>query len=271
MTFELVDLKNGLRSLRSIENNETFHPVTGPLFEASHLHVKQQRVRERAVAEGRFVLWDVGFGAAANCVATLNALDGVSSSVEIHSFDKTLGPIEFALENAEALGYLLPYREVVGRLVKDGFVRVGCVDWFLHQGDFRDHVLRRDLPEPSGIFYDPYSSVKNQEMWNIETFGKLRTRVGDHCLLTNYTRSTSVRVTLLLAGFAVGYGWGVGEKDQTTVAAGSISALEHPLERNWLEKVRISRNSGPMRGETYPGPISAEDFAALEGLEQFWD
>jgi tRNA U34 5-methylaminomethyl-2-thiouridine-forming methyltransferase MnmC len=269
VSFELVTLKNGLKSLRCAKSRETFHPVTGPLAEADTLHVQQQRIRERAQVEGEFLLWDVGFGAAANAIAALNAFQGLKA--QIHSFDKSLEPIQFALEHAEELGYLQPYRETLEALISSGEARLGQVQWFLHLGDFREQLERSDLPAPSGIFYDPYSPASNPEMWALEHFRKLRARLDPDrlCLLTNYTRSTSVRATLLLAGFAVGYGRAVGEKDQTTVAANSLSALEHPLERNWLERVKVSRNSGPMRGEAYPGPISAQDLAALESLSQF--
>jgi len=269
--FEIVRLRNGLNSLRSLDVNETFHPVTGPLFEANHLHVKQQRVRERAEAEGRFILWDVGFGAAANSCATLDALAGVGEGVEIHSFDRTLAPAEFALAHAEELGYLKPYTSQIRELIAGGETRVGNVRWFLHVGDFLETVSAEKVPAPSGIYYDPYSPTQNVEMWTLDHFRRLRARMdpGVPCLLTNYTRSTSVRVTLLLAGFYVGYGWGIGDKGQTTVASNVFSALEHPLEVNWVEKVKISRNSGAMRGQPYPGPILPEDLAALEALEQF--
>src|SRR5271168_1316865 len=104
MSFELVTLKSGVMSLRSLENRETFHPVTGPKAEANILHVQQQRLVERAAAitqaGGTFVVWDVGFGAAANVLAAVDALSRTDSRVEIHSFDKTTAPVEFALNHA---------------------------------------------------------------------------------------------------------------------------------------------------------------------------
>ena len=61
-------------SLRSTLHGETFHPVVGPMAEARSLHVAQSRIVERAAQSERFIVWDVGLGAAANAVAVLEAL-----------------------------------------------------------------------------------------------------------------------------------------------------------------------------------------------------
>jgi len=89
------------------------------------------------------------------------------------------------------------------------------------------------------------------------------------CLLTNYTRSTAVRVTLLLAGFHVGLGHATGEKDQTTIATNVPGLLSDPLDPKWLTRVRRSTRSAPLRTAGVPGGISAEDFAALSSHPQF--
>ena len=112
-------------------------------------------------------------------------------------------------------------------------------------------------------------------MWTLELFTSLRARWRDEtpCLLTTYTRSTAVRVTLLLAGFYVGIGHATGEKDQTTIAANDPALLDRPLDRAWLEKrVYASTNSAPLRAQAPPhgqAPISESDYAALRAHPQF--
>jgi hypothetical protein len=104
--FEIVTVASGARSLRSREHGETFHPVVGPMAEARALHVRQQRLLERATATtGPFVIWDVGLGAAANAIAVLEAFTGFTGPVpiELHSFDQTTDPLAFALAHAEKL------------------------------------------------------------------------------------------------------------------------------------------------------------------------
>ncbi|MDR3607612.1 MAG: MnmC family methyltransferase [Oligoflexia bacterium] len=277
MSFELVTLKSGIISLRSLENRETFHPVTGPKAEANILHVKQQRLVERSAAltatGGTFVIWDVGFGAAANVLATIEALKGTGSRAEIHSFDKTTAPLEFALTHADELGYFGGHEKNLHHLISDRDVEITPhLRWKLHLGDFRETVKGASLPAPHAIIYDPYSPVGNPEMWTQDHFTRVRNSLNPDvpCLLTNYTRSTAVRVTLLLAGFFVGIGCEVGEKAETTIASNRLELLERPLEQSWLDRVRISRNSAPMTGPAYSQAcISDEDFARLNCRPQF--
>ena len=271
--YELVTVKSGARTLRSLACGETFHPVVGPMLEAVALHVQGQRLVERARASGGpLVIWDVGLGAAANAIAAIEALDGVETPMEMHSFDRTLAPLAFAHDHAEALGYVAPWRHSIAALLSAGEWRDARrpLTWRVHRGDFRKRMA--DAPAPHAIFYDPYSAATNPELWTLEHFTALRARLADDagCMLTNYTRSTAVRVTLLLAGFCVGRGGATGEKDQTTVATNRAELLLHPLDVDWLTRVGRSTRGAPLRAEKVDGrAIAAGDWAALNAHPQF--
>ncbi len=272
--FDIITLKSGVRSLRCRESFETFHPVVGPMAEARTLHVGQQRLVERAQHRARFVVWDVGLGAAANAIAVVEAFAGWRgpARVELHSFDETTAPLEFAVAHAEELGYLAGHRESIESLLAKG-ESPGEVEWRLHRGDFRELIRTAVLPPPDAILYDPYSAKTNPGMWTLEHFQNVRARLADDvpCLLTNYTMSTAVRVTLLLAGFFVGRGGGVGEKGETTVAANDRALLEAPLGRAWLERVRFSSAGAPLRHGVESGAIAPPDWDALLRHPQFAD
>ncbi len=270
--FELITLKSGHTSLRLLSNLETFHPVIGPEAEARILHVEQQKLVERSQTLGSLVIWDVGLGAAANAVAALEALAEGKAAIELHSFDHTLAPLRFACDHSEHLVYIQPFRKAIEDLMRVGQVQIGSVRWFLHCADFRKSLERSDLPAPHAIFYDPYSAASNHEMWTLEHFSKLQRALSKDrpCLLTNYTRSTAVRSTWLLAGFYVGIGVGIGEKDQTTIASNDLALLERPLTPAFLKQVEASQNSNPLReaGAVY-GPMNALDFERLCQHPQF--
>jgi tRNA U34 5-methylaminomethyl-2-thiouridine-forming methyltransferase MnmC len=280
--FSIITLKSGVKSLRSLERNETFHPTTGPFSEANILHIEQQRLVDRCAASEKFVIWDVGFGAAANVLAAITALETSGrtgeTEIEIHSFDKTTAPIQFATANAGELQYLDGFENHLARLVSEKHVRISPrLNWYLHLGEFGDQIREGSaetspVPPPHAIFYDPYSPATNPEMWTLDHFKRLWARLDPNreCLFTNYTRSTAVRVALLLAGFSVGTGCIIGEKAETTVASNRLGMLENPLDREWLERVRISTNAAPLRMAVYSkSGISAEDFKLLEKCPQF--
>lgn len=269
--FKLVKLPGGGNSLRSLVHAETFHPEIGPLAEAKILHVDQQEILKRSQEVPKFILWDVGLGAAANAITAIDELKKSSGKIEIHSFDKSRAPLEFAVRNAEALGYLAHYQKELETLCNSGFVQVAeKIRWYFHEGDFLSLMHKSGIPKPQSVFYDPYSPTTNGEMWTLNHFKSLLPLLDEDCVLTNYTRSTAVRVTLLLAGYFVGKGVSIGKKSQTTVASRNLSLLKNPLGSDWLERVRISGSAQPIRSENIAfGAIEPDDLSALLWHPQF--
>lgn len=274
--FELVTLRGGGISIRSVAHGETMHVGTDPVTESRELHVRQQCLieRGRALPSGfPFVIWDVGLGPAANAVAVLEELDGSGITAEIHSFEIDTTVLEFALRHAEELGYIKGYASAIEALLREGRCSpLPGISWVLHRGDFARSTPASLAPPPQAILFDPYSQARNPEMWNLDVFKTMRSVISPDrpCLLTNYTRSTAVRVTMLLAGWHVGRGSATGDKEETTLAASHLSLLADPLGQKWLSRVRSSANSAPLRGRIHGRePISPEDYALLESLPQF--
>lgn len=252
------------------------HIGTDPRTEAMELHVGQQRLAERvAVGTGAnpFVIWDIGLGPAGNALAAIGVLKETGKPVEIHSFEIDTGVLEFALEHADALEYLGGWERVVGQLLAEGEAQPApLIRWRLHRGDFSRS--RPEAPAPSAIFFDPYSPARNAEMWSLETLQMIHDIASGEsspdCMMTNYSRSTSVRVTMLLAGWFVGTGVSTGEKEETTIAANRPGLLEKPLDQVWLSRVRSSTNASPLRGRNYDrAPIGPEDYERLIAHPQF--
>lgn len=273
--FELVTLKSGIKSLRSLDCQEIFHPAIGPVNEATLLHIEQQRMVERSLNCKKFVIWDVGLGAAANAITALEAFKNTPVEIELHSFDRSTRPLEFALKHSQDLEYLVGYEDPIRELVRNQKVKVGTkIEWNFHPGDFTQWIQRKDstVSSPHSIVYDPYSPAKNPEMWTLDVFTALRKHLDPHseCLLSHYSRSTAIRTTLLLAGFFVGVGRHIGTKAETTLASNQLHLLNQPLDRNWLKKLPNSQNSAPLKNPVYTqSTISSEDFEKIRTLPQF--
>ena len=79
-------------------------------------------------------------------------------------------------------------------------------------------------------------------MWTLPLFSDLFRLLDPQrpCALPTYSRSTMLRVTLLLAGFWVGAGHATGEKEETTIAANTPDLIDEPLAGPVYQQRRLS-------------------------------
>jgi tRNA U34 5-methylaminomethyl-2-thiouridine-forming methyltransferase MnmC len=278
--YQLVQLTSGGYSLHSLAYGETFHPVIGPVAEAEALYVNQLRLRERLKNHtGDFVIWDVGLGAAANALTVLRAARDQTTSIRLVSFDNTTEPLEFALKNAAALGYFGGYELQIQALLEQRAIQFANgahgVNWQFQLGDFPTLLAQPSasvLPKPHAILFDAFSPAKNPAMWSLPLFTKLFQLLDPQrpCALPTYSRSTIMRVTLLLAGFFVGVGHATGEKEETTIAANTRDLINEPLNLRWLERARRSHSAEPLHDNVYKiGPLTPESWEKLRSHPQF--
>jgi len=278
--YKIVEIAPGVRSVHSLAERETFHPVIGPVAEAEALYVRQLdlagRLRDHT---GEFVVWDVGLGAAANTLTLLRATREIACSLRLLSFDHTLAPLEFALQHAGQLGYLAGWEARLEELMEKGRIafRSGAqsVEWELRVADFPallSQPAAREMPKPHAILFDAYSPAKNPAMWTQPLFGNLFRLLDPRrpCALPTYSRSTMLRVTLLLAGFFVGEGHATGEKEETTMAANTLEFIAEPLDRRWLERARRSTSAEPLWEPAYrQARLTPETWERLQQHPQF--
>lgn len=276
----MVRLANGACSLHSLAHRETFHPVVGPVAEATALYVRQTRLMERLQrARGEFVVWDVGLGAAANALTVIRASREIECSIRLLSSDCTLEPLRFALQHKESLDYLDGYESQLDELMREHRIAFGHgpqrVNWELHLSDFPALLARPDaqnLAKPHLILFDAFSAAKNPEMWTMPLFTRLFQILDPNrpCALPSFSRSTMFRVTLLLAGFFVGVGHPVGSKEETTLAANTLNLIEQLLDCRWLEKARRSGGAEPLREPAYrQAPLLPDTWSQLQRHPQF--
>ncbi len=298
--YQLVQLANGEKTLFSASYGEKMHPGLGPQAEAELLYIRQLKICERMQGgAGEFVIWDVGLGGAANAIALLKATRNIPGQLRLVSFDNTIEPLEFALQNAAVLGYAAGHEDPLSELIQHrrAVFQNGklSVNWEFHLGDFpallKESSRRREstpsliesslsqltlaatkISPPHAIFYDAFSPAKNPAMWTLPVFENLFRALDPArpCALTTYSRSTLLRTTLLLAGFFVGVGHATGMKEETTIAANSSDLIAEPLNQRWLERARRSHSAEPMMEPVYRiAPMSEEFWGKLQAHPQF--
>jgi hypothetical protein len=278
--YRIVRLASGVHSVHAIESGETFHPVIGPVAEAEALYVRQLNLPERVREEpGVFVVWDVGLGAAANVLTFLRATGDLECSIHVISFDHSLDPLRFGLEHAIELGYFGGYESAVATLLEKGETNFTHgkqkVRWQARVADFPKLIREPSaeaLAKPHAIMFDAFSPAKNPEMWTQPLFARIFQLLDPArpCALPTYSRSTLLRVTMLVAGFFVGAGHATGEKEETTIAANTLDLLEDPLKISWLERIARSTSAEPLWEPVYrQSPIMPGTMERLRKHPQF--
>src|SRR5262249_3842096 len=158
------------------------------------------------------------------------------------------------------LDFLSGYERPMEHLARDKTIsfKTGShpVEWELHLADFPallNSAAAKTLPKPHLIMFDAFSPATNPAMWTLPLFTRLYGLLEPErpCVLPTYSRSTMLRVTLLLAGFFVGIGHATGEKEETTIAANGLEMVEEPLGRRWLQRVHRSTSAEPLHEAVY--------------------
>jgi len=280
MSHQVVQLANGQWSLRSLDVEETYHPVVGPESESNVLYAQQIQL-ERISTTSTFVVWDVGLGGAANAIAVINEASQYHGKLKIYSFEHDLEPLNTALSNIDKLPYLIPYQYILTQLLHQRSIQFTKnsvqVDWEIVYGDFPSWLMNKKHPcsntqPPHAILYDAFSPKKNPDMYTLDIFRKLHDLLNDSdsCILISYSRATLLRVTLLLAGFYVGKGAATGEKEETTIAANKLDILSKPLNKEWLGRVQRSNSAEPLYTPEYiQQPLSQNNWEQLLSHPQF--
>jgi queuine tRNA-ribosyltransferase len=266
VNHEVVRTRGGVLAVRSVADGEIMHPGVGPLVEAQQLYVQQSRLAERLLAAPgeTLVLFDVGLGAGSNAVAARavsEASPAGAGRLEVISFERDLDALELALEHGVDFGLDGEAGQAARALIRDGRHETPRTLWRLTRGDaLQSMAQERALADL--VFWDPFSPRVNGPLWTVAAFTAVRRLAGPRCLLLTYSASTAVRVAMLLAGWAVGIGDGIGDKAQTTAAAVDVAQLRRPLEPSWLR--RLQRADAP-----WPADAPADAVARVRSAPQF--
>lgn len=273
--FEVRLSDEGFAYITDKASGEKMHAGLNPDGEAEALYVGQSRLVERQAkdAAAELVVWDVGLGAAHNAMAAVRALElaGGVRPVRLVSFENDMGSLRLALKNAARFPHL--QAAAPNHLLRFGEWRSerAPLVWQLVEDDFLASLA--EAPVPDLIFYDPFSSKTDRDLWTYDCFAKLHAVCAEHDTeLFTYAAGTAVRAALLAAGFFVAQGAPTGTKRETTIALTPPAALSRRtgnrklLPPDWLERWRRS-------DARYPADVPAEgqaEFAArIEGHAQF--
>ena len=249
--YEVLVSESGFANIKQVSSGEIMHSVNDPSKEAHTVYVEPSKLSERVKEKSNIVIWDVGLGAASNAMALIEALEKIGefeATVSMISFEIDLDPLRLALKNPGLFPHLK--HSAPQTLLKTGAWSKweGRFVWKLLEGDFLAHYKKCPLPDL--VFFDPFSSKTDSSLWTEETFREIfKTTQSKTAAFFTYSSATSIRTSLLRAGFYVGAGPGTGPRKETTWAFNQAAEAEQSqslLGQEWLERYQRSQSKYPI-------------------------
>ncbi len=248
---EVVTTRLGARAVRDRLTGELMHPVVGPIVEAERLYVAPSRLRGRlAEPDPRpLVLLDVGLGAGSNAIGAWKAsADRAGGRVlEIVSFDRSLGAIALAVDDANAadFGFDGASRAAALAVIDRRFHDAGHARWRYVDGALPGTLSSVDDAAADLVFWDPFSPRANPDLWTVRSFAALLRVCRAGATVHTYSGATATRSAMLLAGFAVGLGAPTGDNKWATIGAVDATDLATPLDGRWIDRLGRSHAAFP--------------------------
>jgi tRNA U34 5-methylaminomethyl-2-thiouridine-forming methyltransferase MnmC len=233
-----VETSDGSRTLFSEAFQEACHSTSGAREETQLHYVKGCQIEKKLEDHNRLSILEVGFGLGIGFLETYNTLQTQKSPWSFLSLELDRELLEwFRLENLEHpfLRYLkwTPCGSFSLLEASSGPVslRILCGD------------ARKTLPEYANlldvkwnaIYQDAFSPKRNPVLWTQEWFKLLKQHSLPEVTLSTYSASTSIRKSLLKAGWSLHKGEKFGPKRTSTRATlqgeSDAEILQH-LERS---------------------------------------
>jgi tRNA U34 5-methylaminomethyl-2-thiouridine-forming methyltransferase MnmC len=197
--YRLVETEDGSITLFSIDFNEACHSTSGAV-EETKLHY----LRGCEVKEGSRIL-EIGFG---------------------------LG-IGFEVTREHLQDFCFVSVEIDGELVDWAIKERGLEDQRLQVivGDARETLKNYQGEKFDCIYQDAFSPRRNPELWTVEWFQMLREYSKPSVRLSTYSASTSIRKSLIEAGWSVQEGAQFGPKRAATIAGLDFKTSQEILDK----------------------------------------
>jgi len=203
---QLISTKDGSKTLIINDLEETYHSKHGALQEANHVFIKNGL---NLINDYEINILELGFGTGLNVLVTIDEYLRNIKKHKINYFGVEKYPI--FLEEASQLSYSELFSD---NFVKDLSLKIHRLDWEISNDltsdfsltklkkDFFD-IKNTDLPLIDLVYFDCFGARVQPDLWEIELFEIVASKMKSGGLLTTYSSKGSVRRNLIELGFEV--------------------------------------------------------------------
>lgn len=228
-----VPTEDGSQTLFSEAFQEACHSTSGAREETLLHYVKGCQIERQLQKQNKLSILEVGFGLGIGFLTTYDVLKNESKPWSFLSLEIDHQLLEwFRLENLTHP--FLKNLQWDGNLLK---AKNDLIELTIICGDARIELpkyLQKNPTAWDAIYQDAFSPKKNPTLWSTQWFELLKTYSASTVILSTYSASTSIRKSLINAGWSLQKGEKFGPKKTSTRA--SLSGTSDPEILHHLER-----------------------------------
>ena len=209
--YKIIQTEDGSTTLFSKKFNEACHSTSGARSETKLHYIQGCAVPELAEQKKEIFVLEVGFGTGLGFEETLSTCSGYKCYLHFHSFEI----------DDELFIYFCKKRNLSFEQTNDFFqVKGESFQLTCWRGDARQSIkkIKQDNLKFDCVYQDAFSPKRNAILWTTEWFKDLGQVVTPEAILSTYSSSSSIRKSLLCAGWKVRKGEKFGPKRSSTRA-----------------------------------------------------
>ncbi|MGB7403471.1 MAG: MnmC family methyltransferase [Arcobacter sp.] len=226
---------DGSNTLFSTKYNQHFHDLkTGAIKESLNKHVIPALTLKKDLKKLKIL--DICFGIGYNTFSTIYYIleNNLNINLEIYSPEldedliKSLDKFTFPKEFEKI-------KHIINSIAKDFSYEDEKIKIEVFIGDARKYI--KTLNDIDIVYQDAFSSEVNKELWSVEYFQDIFKLCKDDAIMTTYSISSNVRLSMYEAGFFI-YEINPSGKRKQTIALKSKTNLEAKYIDMELKKSR---------------------------------
>lgn len=220
-----VSTEDGSRTLFSEAFQEACHSTAGAREETLLHYINGCQIEAKIDTQASLSILEVGFGLGIGFLTTFEVLKDITKPWKFLSLEIDGELLEwFRLENLSHP--FLRHLHWDGNLLKANNDQINLT---IVCGDARVELPRYLLSNPESwdcIYQDAFSPKKNPTLWSVQWFKLLKAHSAPTVIVSTYSASTSIRKSLLQAGWTLQKGEKFGPKRTSTRA--SLQGVSDP-------------------------------------------
>lgn len=218
--YKVIKTEDGSRTIYSPLYDEACHSTTGAASETQLHYIDGCEVLER----DNPTILEVGFGTGLGFIETSKYVKGFFHFISLE-IDKQM--IEIAKEQYPILKNLKNEGEVLS-------LSTNAFKLDILVGDARltlENYTKSNKLAFNCIYQDAFSPKRNAILWTTEWFKLLYNNSSEDCIMSTYSSSSSIRKSMLAAGWSLYEGVRFGPKRSSTRAKKSGDTSKEILEK----------------------------------------